>query len=176
MSDSFRYPTTTILLHWLTAFLVASSWFVSQIIDLWPRGARMPVRSVHILLGLVLAVVILARIALRLAGRAGSPPHDPGLLNRLARAAHLLLYVLVIAEIVFGLANSWVRGESFFGLVTIAPFDPANRTLRQLVGDLHEITANAILIVAGGHAAAALLHHYVLRDNILRRMLPGGSH
>ena len=42
----------------------------------------------------------------------------------------------------------------------------------RLIHGWHELAANAILIVAGLHAAAALFHHYILRDATLRRMLP----
>ena len=172
MSDTFRCSRGMILLHWLTAGLVACSWTTAQVIDLWAPAERMPIRSVHVLLGLVMVVVLLTRIATRASGLGGTPPAETGLLARLAGAGHLLLYALLVAAIVLGLANSWVRGENFFGLVTIAPFDPANRALRRTVGSLHELATNAILVVAAGHAAAALVHHYVLRDGILRRMLP----
>ena len=47
-----------------------------------------------------------------------------------------------------------------------------HQSLRHLVGDWHALAANAILIVAGVHGAAALFHHFVLRDATLRRMLP----
>ena len=42
-------------------------------------------------------------------------------------------------------------------------------------GSLHNNVAWALIIIAGVHALAALFHHYVLRDGILRRMLPGSA-
>jgi cytochrome b561 len=54
----------------------------------------------------------------------------------------------------------------------VPAFDPANKALRHLIGDWHALAANAILILAGVHAAAALFHHFILRDGVLRRMLP----
>jgi cytochrome b561 len=50
--------------------------------------------------------------------------------------------------------------------------DSGDRALRRLIGDWHALAANAIMIVAALHAAAALFHHYVLHDRVLRRMLP----
>jgi len=44
--------------------------------------------------------------------------------------------------------------------------------LIHLVGSWHVLAANMVLIVASVHAAAALLHHYILRDETLQRMLP----
>ncbi len=49
---------------------------------------------------------------------------------------------------------------------------PGDRALRGILGELHGDCADVVLIVAGLHAAAALAHHYLLRDRVLRRMLP----
>ncbi|HEX5127139.1 MAG TPA: cytochrome b/b6 domain-containing protein, partial [Rhodocyclaceae bacterium] len=57
-------------------------------------------------------------------------------------------------------------------LLKIPAFDPGNKALRSMVGDLHALFANAVIIVAALHAAAGLFHHYVWKDNVLRRMLP----
>jgi cytochrome b561 len=58
-----------------------------------------------------------------------------------------------------------------FMLLKIPAFDPGNTALRESVEELHSWSANLLLIVAGLHAAAALVHHFVLKDDILRRML-----
>jgi cytochrome b561 len=61
---------------------------------------------------------------------------------------------------------------SFFGLLIPPPFAPFSKPAHELVGDAHNWIGWTIIILAGGHAAAALFHHFVLRDDILRRMLP----
>jgi cytochrome b561 len=167
------YDRTTIALHWATALLVVLLWGVAQVIDLFPRGTpRVTARSVHMLLGLVLGVVLVSRIAWR--ARAGQrlPPANEGLAGHAARLVHYGLYLLVAATLLLGLFNVWVRGDHFFGLFSVPKFDPNNRELRERVEDLHGWFANTLLIVAGLHAAAALVHHFALRDNVLRRMLP----
>ena len=169
-----RYDPRTMLLHWLTAALVASLWGVAQVIDLFPSAGtmRVSVRSLHVVLGLILAGVIAARLFWRAGAGRVLPPAGTGALQLLSRLVHFALYTLVIAAIVLGIANTWVRGDSFFGLFRIPAFDPGNKALRQTVGGLHETATNAILIVAGFHAAAALAHHFLWRDGVLRRMLP----
>jgi cytochrome b561 len=62
---------------------------------------------------------------------------------------------------------------SFFGLSIPPPFQAWSRAANHQVGDLHEKVGWAIIIIAVGHAAAALYHHYFLRDRVLLRMLPG---
>ena len=94
------------------------------------------------------------------------------MLLAIARVTHWLLYALLVVAIGFGIANVWVRGDSIFNLFRIPAYDPGNRALMHLIGGRHALFANAVLIVAGVHAAAALFHHYILRDATLRRMLP----
>ncbi|MFD2270102.1 cytochrome b [Undibacterium arcticum] len=74
---------------------------------------------------------------------------------------------------ILGVANVWVRGDTLFNLFTVPAFDPANKALVHQVEDLHQLAAYLVLILAVLHAGAALLHHYVLKDAVLRRMLPG---
>ena len=71
-----------------------------------------------------------------------------------------------------GVANVWVGGYSIFNLVQVPQLVPGDRALVHQVGGWHALAANAVLIVAGLHSAAALFHHFILRDATLRRMLP----
>jgi cytochrome b561 len=168
-----RHDFTTIALHWISALLVVSLWTIGQTVDVFPNGPlRIDYRSVHILLGVALGAVLLARLGWRLTRRETLPPLDHGVLLAIARATHWLLYVLMIIAVVLGVANVSVRGDVIFNLFQVPAYDPGDRALRQLIGGWHALAANALLIVAGVHAAAALFHHYVLRDATLRRMLP----
>lgn len=168
-----RYDRRTIFLHWLTAGLIVVLWGSAQVIDFFPSGApRVSVRSTHIALGVVLGLVLVARIVWRSGGGAKLPPADNGWMGLLATGVHYLLYALVALMILCGLVNAWVRGDSVYGLFKLVSFAPGDRATRQFVGGLHELGANLILAAAGLHAAAALLHHFVLRDGVLRRMLP----
>lgn len=176
-TQGLRHDRTTIALHWATALLVVLLWTIGQTVDFAPSGPlRIDYRSLHILLGAILGIVLLARIAWRL-GRGGMlPPLDTGPLLWIARATHFALYALMLAAVGLGIANAWVRGDSLFNLVAIPSFAPGDKALRGAIGDYHALAANAVLIVAGVHAAAALFHHLFLRDATLRRMLPWRAH
>ena len=89
-----------------------------------------------------------------------------------ARFLHGVLYLLIIATIVMGVANAWMRGSNVFGLFQFAAAANPDRVLRRSINGWHELAANTLVILALLHAGAALLHHYVLRDDVLRRMLP----
>jgi cytochrome b561 len=76
-----------------------------------------------------------------------------------------------------GIGLRFTRGQSvpLFGLYEIASPWVRDRALAASVKNVHALLANALLILASLHALAALAHHYVLKDDTLRRMLPGGG-
>jgi cytochrome b561 len=67
-----------------------------------------------------------------------------------------------------------VQGEdfSFFGLFEIPQLIASNRGLEHTIENLHNLTAWTMIYLAGGHAAMALFHRFVLKDGVLKRMLP----
>ena len=92
--------------------------------------------------------------------------------EQLSRFVHLGLYVLVVAGIMLGLWNAWVRGEHVFSLFQISAFDGDNKGLRKWAGDQHKLLANTLLIVSAAHGLVGLAHHFIWRDGVLQRMLP----
>jgi cytochrome b561 len=168
-----RYDGVSILLHWLTAGLVVILWTLGQTIDLFPRGTpKTDARSVHIALGATLGIVLLVRVLWRAGAGRRLPLADRGWLGVTAKIVHYGLYVLVAVTVVLGIFNAWQRGDMLFNLYRIPQLIPGDRALRRAFGELHGDCADVVLIVAGLHAAAALAHHYLLRDRVLRRMLP----
>lgn len=171
-----RYDHFTITLHWLTALLVLTLFTTAHIWEFLAKGTpwRSGLQFVHISLGILLAAVIILRILWRLATHNRVAPAVSGFQHVLATAVHLTLYALLISQVSLGFLLRWSSGTgpSFFGLFTVPPLIIVDPATRHLVGELHNLTAWAIIAVAGLHAAAALAHHYVLRDRVLVRMLP----
>jgi cytochrome b561 len=165
-----RYDANTIALHWVTAVLVVLMWVSGQTIDWLGHDWSQLLRSIHICIGLTLAVVLGVRLVWRVTSGRSLPDADPGLMQTVARMTHYLLYVVACGTVALGVTSAWVRGDTVFGLVSF-PGGWSRPTAHDVL-DYHSLAANAILIVAGCHAAAALFHHYVLRDGVLRRMLP----
>jgi cytochrome b561 len=168
------YDPVSIRLHWITAALVVALWGIAQVIDLFPKGTpKITVRSLHIILGVTLAFVLLTRIYWRMRHGRRLPRAQAGVLGYLAQGMHYVLYVALAATLTLGIANVWVRGDTVIGLFTVPKFAPGDKALKDLVEGLHGTFANTILILAGVHALAALFHHFLLRNTVLRRMLPG---
>jgi cytochrome b561 len=172
MQSAQDYDTRTIRLHWLTAALVVALWGIAQVIDDFPVGMpRISARSTHILLGASLAIIVAMRIRWRAQGGRRLPAVGPPALAAIAKAAHWALYAGLVTVLLLGLANAWTRGDTLFRLLTIPKLLPGLPQLKPTIEQLHKYFANGLMILVLLHAAAALYHHYRLKDNVLRRML-----
>lgn len=169
------YDTTSIVLHWSTVALVLALFVLSQTWGFFARPTRHLLIVAHMSFGIVLSVVIAARIAWRIMPRHQVEPVVAGWVERASKTVQVLLYLLLVAQAILGYVIRWAGNEamSFFGLLIPPPFAEFSRPMRHLLTGAHEWIGWAIVIIALGHASAALYHHYVLRDNVLRRMLPG---
>jgi cytochrome b561 len=167
------YDRRTILLHWVTATLVGLLWGIGQVIDLFPKGSpKIAVRSVHIVLGLLLAAILLIRIVWRTRSGRRLPPANQGVMGYFARLVHFVLYAGVASVVLLGITNAWARGDSLFSLWRIPKLYPDIPQLKPTVENLHATFANGLIILAAAHALVAIGHHFILRDGVLRRMLP----
>ncbi|CDX19556.1 Cytochrome b561 [Mesorhizobium sp. ORS 3324] len=178
MAANTAYTSTQKLLHWALFALVILLYALTYGEEFYPRGdpAVDAIWRLHISFGLLLAALVLWRVVLRgVKGAPGLPAEMSPLERAAAKIGHFALYALLVAIPVLGILLTWFRGDalSFFGLFTVpAPFAPDRATARTIRG-LHELCANGILIVAGVHALAALYHHFIRRDTVMARMLPG---
>ncbi len=164
-----RYSTTMIVIHWLTAILVLVAYLLSE----GGRHVRTDPPMLHFAAGIAVLLLVLPRLVARLLG--GAPPmEDVGgkRVELAAKAGHLALYALLVAVPLSGwyaLSQMGIKA-SLFGL-TLPSIAAAVQGPSE-VGDIHSLGGNAILILAGLHAAAALWHHFIRNDNTLRRMKP----
>lgn len=173
---SLRRPAAVIFLHWLTLILIAlvvGIVFVREGIE--EKAVRTVLINLHRSLGLAVGLLAVARIGVRLAHRPLPPTAEMTPLARIAaEGAHLALYALLVALPLLGWALSSANGKpvSFFGLVTLPPVVEQDEDLGDTYAEYHEEAAWLLLGLISVHAAAALFHHYVKRDNVLRAMLP----
>ena len=171
--SELKYDGFSILLHWLTALLVIALWALGQSLSFFPKGApRLTALSVHMALGLLVGAVILVRIGWRSSAGRHLPAADEGVQNLVAKGVHYGLYLLLVLTVGFGVARAWVHGLHVFDWFTFHRPAFATPGVIYIVSETHSDLADILVIVAGLHAAAALMHHYVMRDSVLRRMLP----
>lgn len=172
--DRTIYDPVSIALHWLTAVLVLTQFALAETWEWFARPTHRLMVDAHMSFGIILSAVIVFRIVWRVLPGHRVTPAVPGWAGMAARAVHSLLYAMLVAEAVLGFVLRWAGNESmgFFGLLLPPPFAPFSKPARHLIEELHELNGWAIVILAAAHAAAALYHHYVLRDPVLSRMLP----
>ena len=174
-----RYPRTLIALHWLTLLLMVAAYCMMEFRGAFPRGSepRELMKMLHYSFGLTILLLLLPRIVLRLRG--AIPPITPApsaALRLSAAAGHLALYLFMLGMPLGGWLLMSAEGAtvSFYGL-TVPPLVAPDKALAHLVEDLHETGATVGYFLVGLHAAAALYHHLLRRDDTFRRMLPGGA-
>jgi len=124
-------------------------------------------------------ITILGLAVIRLAWRWSNPtPPFPDTLKPYERVlghfTHAALYALLFALPLSGWLMSSARGfpVSWFGFVQLPDLVPKDTGLYEALLQTHHVLAIALGVIALLHVAAAVKHHYILRDDVLRRMLP----
>src|SRR5215471_5001005 len=169
------YDVPTLVFHWLTVAFVLVLMGTSLVWNYWTphdRYWRPLMEGTHVSWGILFAVLILTRVAWRLAsGR--HVPAEAGISGVLSRVMYLILYVLLMSEIPLGVLLRWFQGEGsqFFGLFSVPTLLGPDKVLARQFEDLHNWVSWTIIILAIVHATAALVHHYVLKDQVMGRML-----
>ena len=171
-----NYDSVAIALHWLTALLVLIQFALGQTWDWFARPTRHLMVTAHMSFGILLTAVVAMRVLWRFVFRHHVRSLESGIVRVASIAVHYVLYALLAIEAVLGFLSRWEGDEamSFFGLQIPPPFRGSGQGVAHQVQDIHNWVGWAIVILALGHALAALYHHYVLRDRVLGRMLPAG--
>lgn len=171
-----RYGSLSIGLHWLMLILLVAVYASIELRELFPKGSdpRTALKALHFMLGLSVLGFALLRLGARLSGPTPRIEPEPGSWQKLsAQLMHIALYVLLIGMPLLGWLMLSAAGKPvpFFGLQLPALIGE-NKDLAKQIEGIHEIVGTAGYFFIGLHAAAALFHHYIKRDNTLGRMLP----
>ena len=176
LNDRRSYGAAAIALHWLSAAVIAGMFGLGYwMVDLDYYSAwynRAP--DIHKSVGILFIFVYLVRVVLRLATPAPAPARDPGGWDAIAsRVVHRLFYVLIACLVCAGYLISTADGRpvSVFGWFEVPATITSIPDQEDRAGEIHWYLALTIVILAGLHAAAALKHHFVDRDETLSRML-----
>lgn len=173
-SNNARYSSASITMHWAMVLLFIVVYVLVNLADGFEKGSaqRQSARDWHATFGLLIFALVWLRIVLRVLGT--TPPIQPppsALMEKLAKLGHLALYALMVVLPLLGWALLGARGKPipFFGLELPALIAP-DKALGSTIKEIHEFGGNLGYFLIGGHAFAALFHHYVVKDNTLRRM------
>lgn len=176
MTNAYNAPAK--VLHWLIVGLLVAQFAVAWTMPDVGRDTK-PIGLIawHLSIGTVILLVMLIRLGWRLVSTVPPAPSDLAPpLRMLSRATHFLLYAILIVLPVLGWINASSRDwpVKLFGLIPLPALVASGSGWGHEMGDVHQIVAWVLLGAVGLHVLGALYHQFVLRDGLLRRLLPAG--
>lgn len=171
-----RYGAVAKAFHWLTLLLLIGSFTIAySMVDMRISPQKLVLYSYHKWVGVTVFLIVILRLAWRLRNPAPPlPPSTSKLQRRLAALSHGLLYTILIVMPLTGWVMSSARNLPlvYLGLIEVpSPFG-VDQALGDALRTVHFYLSLALLFFVAVHVLAALQHHFILRDDILRRMLP----
>jgi cytochrome b561 len=164
-------------LHWLMAALILFQAVLGKYAhELAISPQKLSLLVWHKSIGITLLFLVLIRLVWALSNRRPESPSDTQRWQQLAaRISHGALYTLMIAVPVSGWLFNSAKNVPFrlFRTIPWPSLMDANEELAPALGEIHENLVIALFILVGIHASAALWHHFVRHDEVLRRMLRG---
>lgn len=186
MLGETRYSVVAIIIHWLTALTVIGLLIVGNYMADLPRTdpIKLDLFNWHKSFGVTVLLLTVIRLAWRLTHKPPALPGEmPGWEKRVAHAAHWLFYVLLLGVPLLG----WIMVSAaprsvptfLFGLIEwphisyFADLDfEQKKGMHEIFEDMHAAAAYSMAGLIVLHVGAALRHHFLLKDKILRRMIP----
>lgn len=174
-----RFSKSQILLHWLTLLLILFAYLSIEFRGVFVKNtpAYLLMREIHYNCGFLVGLLMLVRFVLRHTQPAPeiipTPPHWQ---HQAANLMYRALYLCFIALPILGILimaygdKSW----SFLG-ISITPWVTPNPNTKSLFKEWHVTLANIGYALIAIHSAAALYHHYIIKDNALMLMIPEKS-
>jgi len=169
-----RYTRTAVVLHWSIAALILAALAVGWTMTSLPVSPqRVRLINYHKWIGVTVLALAVPRLAWRLTHPPPPLPAMPRWQRLGAAGTHFLLYVLMLAQPLVGWIYSNAAGYRvvYLGKLPLPNLVDRNRELAATWLRIHSTLAVVLAMLAGLHVLAALHHHFIVRDNTLRRML-----
>jgi len=171
-----QYTGTAKVLHWLVALLIIGLFALGQYMsDLSMSPRKLQLYSWHKWFGVTVFLLVLIRLGWRLTHQ---PPPLPAQMLKWQRTAshigHAALYVLMLAIPLSGWLMSSAKGYQtvWFGVLPLPDLLGKDKQLGDMLAELHGALNGLMMLIVVIHALAALKHHFIDRDDVLKRMLP----
>jgi len=175
-----RFTIPAIVLHWLIAILIAAAFALGVTMVDIPgiTPTKLKYFSWHKWLGVTVLGLACVRLLWRLTHAAPAYPVDmPAWQQKAAHGLHALIYFLIFAVPVSGYFYSLAAGVPvvYLGIWPMPVLIEADQQLKPVLKQLHYVLNTVLLACIVAHVLAALKHHFIDRDGVLKRMLPGRS-
>lgn len=164
-------------LHWMVAALIALQFVLGWMAATWRLSpTKLELFVWHKSTGMLVLLLVLVRLAWRLTHRAPELPAGMPRWERVAAAAsHVLLYAAMLALPLSGWVINSAAGVPFriYWRIPLPAIVAADKHVADIAAVVHFAIGMALALLLVVHVGAALRHHFVKRDDVLARMLPG---
>jgi cytochrome b561 len=165
-----QYSKRTAIMHWLIFLLViAAFYFGHQLGETKDTTQKLALYPLHFLIGDLILLLVVVRIYFRKKDGEPAPANASPLLNKLASATHGLLNLSLIAAVISGMATAATSSV----IEALKANDPDLIPDFHTVGakEYHELFIGLLVLLVVVHVAATLYHQFVVKDNLLRRIM-----
>ncbi|MFO1243530.1 MAG: cytochrome b/b6 domain-containing protein [Rickettsiales bacterium] len=164
-----RYRRT---MHWISAPVVLMLLYTGFYFGNRLPGLGVSNYRLHLTLGVVILILTLCR--LMCVWKFLLAKHKKTWLERGAAYMHGLLYGLLLLQPLLGIVSKLGNGKSLTlaGGISIPAILEKGAVPARLLMQIHEVIGKVLLVTIAVHIAAALFHHFILQDGVLKRMLP----
>ncbi|WP_459175956.1 cytochrome b [Ewingella americana] len=174
---SRKFAPSQILFHWTIFILIVLTYAAMELKGFVPKGsnARDWMKVAHYTMGFSVMILMIIRIILKITHKDPDiVPNPPRWQTIISKSVHGILYLMFISLPLLGVLSLYYGniGWSFFSY-PMPVAGEENIVMQHDLKEIHELIANTGYFIVGLHAAAALFHHYIMRDNTLTRMTPG---
>lgn len=171
-----NYGAVAKFLHWLIAFIVIGLLILGLYMVPLPINAqKLKLYGWHKEWGILVLMLVIVRLSWRLINiNPALPAHMPRWQQLAAKSVHFAFYIFLFLMPLTGWMMSSSAGlpVSFFGLFTLPDLVSPNENNMKILEEVHEWLGYGLIAALLAHVGAALQHHFIYKDNILRRMLP----
>ena len=178
-SPSARYGAPAKWLHWLIVILVIVQFGIAILMpDIGPHTVAGKLVNLHFSFGILILVLMAVRFGNRLLHPVPlDMPGSPTWERRAAYMTQLAFYFILLVGPFLGWASASAHKLSVdvFGIITLPAIAAPRAPWALTAGDIHIYLMWTLAVLIGLHVAAALYHHYLQHDGVLRRMLPAGE-
>lgn len=174
MNNREGYGSVARLFHWVIFALVIGMLVGGALLSLLPSGGiRSFFVAAHKSTGVVVMLLMIARLLWRIYNPRPRDIGDVPVLNYIAHVVHVWLYVLLFLQPLSGILMSQAYGYPVvvFGAFTMPTLIWTSPAVGSVLGEIHGATGMILGLVIALHAAAALKHHFIDGDQTLIRML-----
>jgi cytochrome b561 len=172
------WGSLTKALHWIIVILIINQWWIADRAESLKGLEKLQALAWHKSFGMTVLMLAVVRLVWRWMNPTPDLTAETKPWERLlAKISHVLLYALIFAMPITGWMMSSARNfpVSWFKVFQFPDLVAPSEELFRRMNDLHHQLFAVLVVVAGLHVAGALKHHFIDRNDVLKRMLPFGG-